>query len=115
MNRLRCIAVAFASCSDDDDNTPAIKFSPSTVSVAVGGTQSVMVAGGDGTYTAKSSDLFFFRAFEQLDTIFGITIQKKQKRNAGCDFDDSSSLQTIYKEKPLNFNIIVGMRYTLGR
>lgn len=49
-------AVAFASCSDDDDNTPAIKFSPSTVSVAVGGTQSVMVAGGDGTYTAKSSD-----------------------------------------------------------
>ena len=49
-------AVAFASCSDDDDNTPAIKFSPSTVTVAVGGTQSVMVAGGDGTYTAKSSD-----------------------------------------------------------
>ena len=37
-------AVAFASCSDDDDNTPAIKFNPSTVS------------GGDGTYTAKSSD-----------------------------------------------------------
>lgn len=30
-------------------------------------------------------------------------------------FDDSSSLQTIYKEKPLNFNITVGMRYTLGR
>lgn len=49
-------AVAFASCSDDDDNTSAIKFSPSTVSVAVGGTQSVKVAGGDGTYTAKSSD-----------------------------------------------------------
>ena len=35
-------AVAFASCSDDDDNTPAIKFNPSTVSVA---------------YTAKSSDV----------------------------------------------------------
>lgn len=49
-------AVAFASCSDDDDNTPAIKFNPSTVSVAVGGTQNVKVAGGDGTYTAKSSD-----------------------------------------------------------
>ena len=48
-------AVAFASCSDDDD-TPAIKFNPSTVSVAVGGTQNVKVAGGDGTYTAKSSD-----------------------------------------------------------
>ena len=48
-------AVAFASCSDDDD-TPAIKFNPSTVSVAVGGTQNVKVAGGDGIYTAKSSD-----------------------------------------------------------
>ena len=50
-------AVAFASCSDDDDNTSAIKFNPSTVSVAVGGTQNVKVAGGDGTYTAKSSDV----------------------------------------------------------
>ena len=48
--------LSFASCSDDDDNTPAIKFNPSTVSVAVGGTQNVKVAGGDGTYTAKSSD-----------------------------------------------------------
>ena len=36
-------AMAFASCSDDDDNTPAIKFNPSTVSVAVGGTQNVQV------------------------------------------------------------------------
>ena len=61
------------------------------------------------------TDLLFSRAFEQLDTIFGITFRKKQKRNAGCDFDDSSSLQTIYKEKTLNFNITVGMRYTLGR
>ena len=49
-------AVAFASCSKDDDNTPAIKFNPSTVSVAVGGTKNVKVAGGDGIYTAKSSD-----------------------------------------------------------
>lgn len=49
-------AVTFASCSDDDDNTPAIKFNPSTVSVAVGGTKNVKVAGGDGIYTAKSSD-----------------------------------------------------------
>lgn len=30
-------------------------------------------------------------------------------------FDDRSSLQTIYKEKPLNFNINVGVRYTIGK
>lgn len=29
--------------------------------------------------------LCFFRAFEQLDTMFGITFRKKQKRNAGCE------------------------------
>ena len=45
-------AVTFASCSDDDDNTPAIKFNPSTVSVGVRGTKNVKVAGGDGIYTA---------------------------------------------------------------
>ena len=55
-NNRGVFAVAFASCSDDDDNTPAIKFNPSTVSVAVGGTKNVKVAGGDGIYTAKSSD-----------------------------------------------------------
>ncbi len=49
-------AVAFASCSDDDGNTTAIKFSPSTVSAVVGETQKVLMYGGDGTYTAKSSD-----------------------------------------------------------
>lgn len=29
--------------------------------------------------------------------------------------DDQSSLQTIYKEKPLNFNLNVGVRYTIGK
>lgn len=29
--------------------------------------------------------------------------------------DDHSSLQTIYKEKPLNFNLNVGVRYTIGK
>ena len=28
-------------------------------------------------------------------------------------FDDQSSLQTIYKEKPLNFNLSIGIRYTI--
>ncbi len=30
-------------------------------------------------------------------------------------FDDHSSLQTIYKEKPLNFNLNIGVRYTIGK
>lgn len=30
-------------------------------------------------------------------------------------FDDGSALQTIYKEKPLNFNLSVGVRFKLGK
>lgn len=30
-------------------------------------------------------------------------------------FDDRSPLSTIYKEKPLNFNLNLGVRYTLGK
>lgn len=30
-------------------------------------------------------------------------------------FDDSSPLSTIYKEKPLNFNLNLGVRYTIGK
>ncbi len=30
-------------------------------------------------------------------------------------FDDRSSLHTIYKEKPLNFNVNVGLRFTMGK
>lgn len=30
-------------------------------------------------------------------------------------FDDGSTLQTIYKEKPLNFNLNVGVRFKLGK
>lgn len=49
-----CAAV-FTACSDDDE-TPSIKFNPSSLSVVVDSTQMVRMAGGDGTYTAKSSD-----------------------------------------------------------
>ena len=48
------LAIALASCSDDDDKNSVIKFNPPTVSVMVGNTQNV--AGGQGAYTAKSSD-----------------------------------------------------------
>lgn len=30
-------------------------------------------------------------------------------------FDDNSPLSTIYKEKPLNFNLNLGVRYTIGK
>lgn len=30
-------------------------------------------------------------------------------------FDDRSTLSTIYKEKPLNFNLNMGVRYTIGK
>ena len=30
-------------------------------------------------------------------------------------FDDRSPLSTIYKEKPLNFNLYLGIRYTIGK
>ena len=30
-------------------------------------------------------------------------------------FDDRSPLSTIYKEKPLNFNLNLGVRYTIGK
>ena len=30
-------------------------------------------------------------------------------------FDDRSTLSTIYKEKPLNFNLNLGIRYTIGK
>ncbi len=30
-------------------------------------------------------------------------------------FDDRSTLSTIYKEKPLNFNLNLGVRYTIGK
>lgn len=63
-------AVAFASCSDDDDNTPAIKFNPSTVSAVVGETQKVLMSGGDGTYSAKSSDATIATVSVVKDTVF---------------------------------------------
>lgn len=34
---------------------------------------------------------------------------------AGYYFDDGSSLRTVYKDKPFNFNIDFGLRFTFGR
>ena len=48
----------------------------------------------------------------QLKVLGGIGIYAEP--GVSYHFDDGSSLQTIYKEKPLNFNINVGVRYTIG-
>ena len=65
------IAMVFASCSDDDDNnTSIIKFNPTAASVMVGSTQKVLMAGGDGTYTAKSSDEKTTTVTVVKDTVF---------------------------------------------
>ena len=51
--------IAFASCSSDDDNssntTTALKFSKSSVSVAVGKVDTLKVTNGTQAFTAKSS------------------------------------------------------------
>lgn len=47
--------VMFASCGDDDDDS-GLKFSATTVTVAPGKTQKVVVKGGTLPYTAKSAD-----------------------------------------------------------
>ena len=48
----------------------------------------------------------------QFNVLGGIGIYAEPGVN--YHFDDGSSLQTIYKEKPLNFSFSVGVRYTIG-
>ena len=65
------MAIVFASCSDDDDNkVSTIKFNPTAVTVQVGSTQKVLMAGGDGTYTAKSGDEKITTVTVVKDTVF---------------------------------------------
>ena len=61
-------AMVFASC--DDDNDPSIKFNPSVATVTVDETQKVLMGGGDGTYTAKSSDEKTATVTVTKDTVF---------------------------------------------
>ena len=49
----------------------------------------------------------------QLDVLDNVGIYAEP--GVSYHFDDHSSLQTIYKEKPLNFNLNVGVRYTIGK
>lgn len=49
-------AVTFASCSDDDDNNTGIKCNPATLTVEVGKTADVTLAGGTEAYTVKTTD-----------------------------------------------------------
>lgn len=62
-------AVAITSCSDDDDDNSKLKFNPSSVTVAVGSSQTVAVAGGTEAYTIKSSDEKIAKASVNKSTI----------------------------------------------
>lgn len=59
----------------------------------------------------------------QMSVNAGVGIQFNVHENVGIYtepglsyyFDDGSALQTIYKEKPLNFNLNVGVKFKLGK
>ncbi len=59
----------------------------------------------------------------QLSVNAALGVQLDVLRNVGVYvepgvsyyFDDRSTLSTIYKEKPLNFNLNLGVRYTIGK
>lgn len=62
-------AIAITSCSNDDDNNSALKFTPSSVTVAVGASQTLDVSGGTEAYTVKSSDEKIAKASVSKSTI----------------------------------------------
>ena len=64
------MAMVFASCSDDDNQVSTIKFNPTVATVEVGSTQKVLMAGGEGTYTAKSGDEKTTTVSVVKDTVF---------------------------------------------
>ena len=49
----------------------------------------------------------------QVDVLDNVGIYAEP--GLSCHFNDRSSLQTIYKEKPLNFNLSIGIRYTINK
>lgn len=53
-----CSICAFTvvSCSNDDDDTAKLRFSPNKVTLAIGGSERVIVKGGTQAYTAKTAD-----------------------------------------------------------
>ena len=84
------IAMVFASCSNDEDNkVSTIKFSPTAATVMVGSTQKVLMAGGDGTYTAKSGDEKTTTVSVVKDTVF---VQGVKAGNTTVIVTDSKNL-----------------------
>lgn len=58
---LAFMALVFVSCEKDDADKKVLKFSPSTVEIAVDSTAKVNVSGGLTPYVAVSSDTTFVK------------------------------------------------------
>lgn len=66
-------SITFASCSDDDDNnttTTTLKFSKSSVEVAVGKIDTLKVTNGTQPFTVKSSSDAIATVQTKKDSIF---------------------------------------------
>lgn len=66
-------SVTFASCSDDDDDTPkttTLKFSKASVNVMVGKTDTLKVTNGTQPFTAKSGSEAIAKVTTKADSIF---------------------------------------------
>lgn len=76
-----------------------------------------------GETTAKTEEARVATKPQQLSVNAAVGVQFDLSGNVGIYaepglsyyFDDRSSLSTIYKEKPLNFNLNVGLRFTVGK
>lgn len=93
-----CTALALASCNKNDDiTTNAIKFTPSSVTVAVGESQNVIIAGGSGTYTAKSGD-------EKISTV---SVSKNILTIKGVEAGKAVITVTDDKKVSASLNVVV--------
>ena len=76
-----------------------------------------------GETTAKTEEGRVATKPQQLSVNAAVGVQFDLSGNVGIYaepglsyyFDDGSSLSTIYKEKPLNFNLNIGLRFTVGK
>lgn len=70
MTAISCVmALTMTACSDDDDNTPQLKFSTNKIEMAAGNDSVIIVKGGSAPYTATSTNSEIATATTQGDSI----------------------------------------------